>query len=131
MGERQSPSRPVIRRECEGTVFFIPGITGGRIYDIGFLAEKRFSGKRLFILGAFPTGGIKTFETIMKKYSDAGSFESAAGEYERSTASLLPDLKISGCDRGIAAMSEYYLPYQALVCRFFARTGFYRSEERR
>ena len=127
MGERQSPSRPVIRREREGTVFFIPGITGGRIYDIGFLAEKRFSGKRLFILGAFPTGGIKTFEAVMRKYSDAGSFESAVWEYERSTASLLPDLKISGCDRGIAAMSEYYLPYQALVCRFFARTGFYQS----
>lgn len=127
MGAESSPSRPVKRREGDGALFFLPGIVTGRSYDIGFLAEKRSAGVRLFILGAFPTGGIKTFEAVMNKYSDADAFSRAAAEYEASTAALLPELEISDCDCGIASLSGYYLPYQALVCRFFARTGFYQS----
>lgn len=127
MGEKVIHSRPIIRKQYGEAEFFIPGIIIGNTFDVGFLAEKRSTNRRLFILGAFPNGGIRTFDTIMERYHNTAAFDSASDEYARSTAALLPELKITEKYTTIAVLCEYYLPYQALVCRFFARTGFYQS----
>ncbi len=127
MGEKSSPSR-FIERLSEGEITrFIPRLTIDEKYDIGFLAEGKFGGKRLYILGAYPKGGEAVLPEILSRYMSVSGLSLVEEEYRNEIERLLPDIEIKTPDKYLNAISEYYLPYQALVCRFFGRTGFYQS----
>ena len=127
MGEKTSASKPISKIHDGDTIRFVPRITSEKKYDTGFLTEKRFPGKRVYILGAYPSGGEAVFSEIKSSYSTEAQISSAEAEYEAAISYLLPSFNLKMNDPYLAEMTGYYLPYQALVCRFFGRTGFYQS----
>ncbi len=127
MGERPRPSRPVSRVRDGEVLCFLPRVTESSRYDIGFLCERHFGSCRAFLLGAYPVGGEATLRTILDKYSSKEAFLAAGPAYEKAISSFLPRLRPHLPDPFLSVMTGYYLPYQALVCRLFGRTGFFQS----
>ena len=95
--------------------------------DEAFLYTKKEDGFTFFILGAHPMQSYKTREHILSKYSSTEKILRCKTEYENDIKRHLPVIKLNMPDQYLNVMTEYYLPYQALVCRFLGRTGFYQS----
>ncbi len=127
MGERPSRSRP-IQTITEGNLTrFFPSIAMSDGYDIGFQLRRDYDGTTAFLLGAYPAGGDDALSYIVTKYNTLNAFVSCGATYAKRLASYLPTLTLQLPDKHLEIMTNYYLPYQALVCRFFGRTGFYQS----
>ncbi len=127
MGSLPSRTKTAVKQIEASVTKFIPSLSNSRLYDTGFLIEKSFAGKKVFILGAYPSGGENTLELINKKYSIENAVDSAPKMYEMEISALLPNDEVLFDDRYLSVMTSYYIPYQALVCRYFGRTGFYQS----
>ncbi len=128
MGEASRASRPIISVKVGNITKFVPAIYSDDKYDVGFKIDMKFeNGKRGYILGAYPLGGEAVLDTILKRYNTAEDFMIAETEYEQYIAALLPSFSLKCDDPYLSEITNYYLPYQTLVCRFFARTGFYQS----
>ncbi len=119
-------NRPIKTVQEGSLTRFIPTVIGEHP-DEGFLYRRDEGNGSCFLLGAFPLGAEKVLNTILKKYQGREAFDSCIKEYEKHLSSLLPKVKFDFPDRYLSALSDYYLPYQTLVCRFFARGGFYQS----
>ena len=87
--------------------------------------NQRESAEYCFILGV-GSGKGDTVNFVRKKFKEPSdalkSFDEYAEFYEK-----LPDLQLSSKHPELDIMINRYLPYQTLVCRMLARTGFYQS----
>ncbi len=126
LGDIERRNRPIRAEKNDPLTLYIPTVTAD-CSDTAFVLKKEYPGSVCFLLGAFPSGRTKVLDAIMKKYSSRDSFFACAEEYEKAVEALLPNLSVSMPDRYLSLMTEYYLPYQTLVCRFYGRTGFYQS----
>ena len=124
MGNTEKTVR--VRRE-DGILIFRSGFGSFTDYE-GFLIERREEDGFLFLLGACPVcAGNRVREEVLNRYGsirDAeSSFEKNADRLERMFAAFEADTGEIAADLMINRM----LPYQTLVCRLLARTGFYQS----
>ncbi len=126
LGDVPRRNRPIKTVNDGDVTRYIPTVTDGK-GDIGFIYQRQYSDTVCFLLGAYPYGKEKVLDTILKKYGTKSAFFDCEREYKRRMASMLPKLKCHFPDKYLSVMTEYYLPYQTLVCRFFGRTGFYQS----
>ncbi len=126
LGDIERRNRPIKVTERDGITLYTPTVSG-ECSDTAFLLRKDFGGTHCFLLGAYPTGADKVLDTIINKYQARSDFERMPFEYENKIDTLLPKIKLTSPDRYLSPITEYYLPYQSLVCRFFGRTGFYQS----
>ncbi len=126
LGDIERRNRPIRAESLDGLTLYVPTVAGD-CSDTAFLLRRDLDGSVCFLLGAFPSGRKRVLDAVMKKYRTRADFRICADEYERHLSSLLPSLRLSIPDRYLSVMTEYYLPYQALVCRFYGRTGFYQS----
>lgn len=127
LGDVPRINRPVRTVTDGGLTRFLPTLCGPHP-DEAFLYRSEDENGVCFVLGAHPLGAVRVREHIINKYSSAKAADLCYGEYERFIDSLTPKLELSvEADPYLSVMTEKYLPYQALVCRFFARTGFYQS----
>ncbi len=125
LGDSPRRNRPIKAEEQENLTLYTGAVSD--CTDTAFLLKRVFDGTVCFLLGAFPKGRTKVLDTVMQKYKTRNDFRACADEYEKTLSELLPSIKLSIPDRYLAVMTEYYLPYQSLVCRFYGRTGFYQS----
>ncbi|MBE6637203.1 MAG: hypothetical protein E7618_05310 [Ruminococcaceae bacterium] len=127
MGDLPKASRPIETIDEDSVTRFVPRVVSEDGYDIGFLVRCDFGNTIGFLLGAYPKNGEKTLSRLREKYRTPEDFGACAARYEAHIAALLPKSVFQFPDRALEEMVSYYLPYQTLVCRFFARTGFYQS----
>ncbi len=125
LGDSPRRNRPIKAEEQENLTLYTGAVSD--CTDTAFLLKRVFDGTVCFLLGAFPKGRTKVLDAVMQKYKTRNDFRACADEYEKTLSELLPSIKLSIPDRYLAVMTEYYLPYQSLVCRFYGRTGFYQS----
>ncbi len=125
LGDVPRRNRPIRIEERENVTLYTGAVAD--CSDTAFLIKRVFDGTVCFLLGAFPKGRTKVLDTVMQKYKSRNDFRLCADEYEKTLSELLPNLKLTTPDRYLSVMTEYYLPYQSLVCRFYGRTGFYQS----
>ncbi len=126
MGERPCPGRP-LRTVTEGNVTrFLPTVALPEGYDVGFTVRQDFPSGIGFLLGAYPAGGERTLDVILTRYRRWEAFTACGDAYERRLASLLPVGSCQLPDPHLQALLTQ-LPYQTLVGRLFARTGFSQS----
>ena len=123
LGERPHRNRPIETVSQEDMTLFLPRVVASEGYDVGFLTRRDFGNTTAFLLGAYPQGGARVLALVKDKYRTKEAFFACTSAYEAQTASLLPSLSLDTSDRALAEMTNYYLPYQALVCRFYGRTG--------
>lgn len=106
---------------------FTPVFKYGSSYDTGFLIRCDFENCVCFALGAYPNGNLRVLKYILRCLKNEDSFFNTKRKYENAIKRLLPKIKTDINDPYLSVMTDYYLPYQALVIRFFGRTGFYQS----
>ncbi len=126
LGDRERRNRPIRVDKRENITLYAPTVSG-ECSDTAFVLKREFGNTVCFLLGAFPSGAERVLDTMVDKYKSRESFFVCAEEYERRLRMLLPKIKTELPDKYLSVMTEYYLPYQSLVCRFYGRTGFYQS----
>lgn len=125
LGDVERRNRPIKVEERENVTLYTPTVSD--CADTAFLIRRELDGTLCFLLGAFPKGSTRVLDTVLQKYRTRNDFRRSADEYEKKLSALLPSLRLSTPDRYLSVMTEYFLPYQSLVCRFYGRTGFYQS----
>lgn len=125
LGDVERRNRPIRTEKHNDITLYTPTVSD--YPDTAFILKHEFGNTVCFLLGAFPSGRTRVLDTIKEKYKTRESFRACSEEYEKHIAALLPSIKMTSPDRYLSVMTEYYLPYQALVCRFYGRTGFYQS----
>ena len=125
LGDAPRRNRPIKKEQRGDIILYTPSVSD--CCDTGFIVRREFDNTVCFLLGAFPSGRTKVLDTVLEKYKTRDDFRACSDEYEKTMSALLPSLKLNTPDRYLSVMTEYYLPYQSLVCRFYGRTGFYQS----
>ena len=78
-----------------------------------------------FMLGCYDDD--TQYDKIRIKYQNAGDFLNGMSEYRNQVNSLFGKIQISTGIEPLDKMMNFYLPYQAIYIRMFARSGFYQS----
>lgn len=92
-----------------------------------FVSNFSQDGAYCFLLGAYPANTPSAYDVVREKYADAASFTPAFARYASEAENLCAAVQVQSADVLLDTMVNFYLPYQAIYVRMYARTAFYQS----
>ncbi len=116
------------RTRVDGDTLFFENGYGGEFCDsVGFLTHMSFGKTHVFLLGSHPRSTARSYDYIRKKFRTPDDIYAAFKSYAEWVDKRFAKFALDTGDKAFDVMANFYIPYQTIHARIYARTGYYQS----